>query len=315
MIDPEAPRTAIVCIFGAPNAGKSTLVNRLVGQKISIVTRKVQTTRFPVRGIVMHGSAQIVLIDTPGIFSPRRRLDRAMVRSAWMGAEEADLRVHLVDAAAHIEAARGEGGAAARRMVSDDEAIVKAIQQNPRPTILALNKVDDVPRDQLLPLAARLSSELSYSDVFMISGKQGSGVADLLDALARAAPLGPWLYPVDQVSDAPLRLLAAEITREKLMMRLHEELPYAANVETLEWKEQKDGSVRIEQNILVAREGHRKIALGRNGRAIKDIGQSARLELSEMLERPVHLFLHVKVDEHWEENRRFYEPMGLDFSA
>lgn len=315
MIDAEAPRTAIVCIFGAPNAGKSTLVNRLVGQKISIVTRKVQTTRFPVRGIVMQGAAQIILIDTPGIFSPRRRLDRAMVRSAWMGAEEADLRVHLVDAAAHIAAARGEGGAGARHMVSDDEAIVKSIQQNPRPTILALNKVDDVPRDQLLPLAARLSRDLSYTDVFMISAKQGSGVADLLRALAKSAPPGPWLYPVDQVSDAPLRLLAAEITREKLMMRLHEELPYGAHVETLEWKEQKDGSVRIEQTILVAREGHRKIALGRNGRAIKDIGQSARLELTGMLERPVHLFLHVKVDEHWQENRRFYEPTGLDFSA
>lgn len=313
---PQAPqRCGSACIFGAPNSGKSTLVNRLVGQKVAIVTNKVQTTRFQVRGIAISGAAQIILIDTPGIFTPRRRLDRAMVRAAWEGAREADIRVHLVDASAYHADGSPGAGAAARRMAEDDDRVLIRLGQEKRPTLLALNKIDLIARETLLPLTAAFMARYAYSGVFMISGGKGPGVQHLKEALAALMPEGRWVWPEDQTTDAPMRLLAAEITREKLMLRLHEELPYAASVETDEWREHKDGAVRIQQTIYVAREGHRKIALGREGRAIRDIGLAARKEMQTAFDRPVHLFLHVKVDENWEEQRRFYEPFGLQFDA
>lgn len=314
---PAAPshRCGSACIFGAPNAGKSTLVNRLVGQKIAIVTNKVQTTRFQMRGIVISGATQIILIDTPGIFSPRRRLDRAMVRAAWEGAREADARVHLVDASAYQSDGDPGPGAAARRMAADDDRILIRLGQERLPTVLALNKIDLIARETLLPLTSAFMARFAYAGVFMISGGKGAGVAKLKEALAALMPDGPWAFPEDQVMDAPMRVLAAEITREKLMLRLHEELPYAASVETDEWREHKDGSVRIQQTIYVAREGHRKIALGREGRAIRDIGLAARKEMQTAFDRTVHLFLHVKVDANWQEQRRFYEPFGLHFDA
>jgi len=308
-------RAGFVAVIGAPNAGKSTLTNRLVGAKVSIVTQKVQTTRFPVRGVAMAGDAQIVLVDTPGIFAPRRRLDRAMVRSAWAGAEDADAVVHLVDAAAEIAAAQGGAKSADKRAAHDVETIVEGLKATGRTAILALNKVDAVRRDQLLEVAKRLFDTGVYSEVFMISAADGSGVADLERRLAELMPEGPWLYPEDQTADIPARLLAAEITREKIYLRVHEELPYAAAVETTSFEERRDGGVRIEQNIYVERESQRPIVLGRNGQTLKWIGQHAREELEKLLERKVHLFLHVKVDERWQDRRELYGDVGLDFDA
>ena len=308
-------RAGFAAIIGAPNAGKSTLVNRLVGQKVSIVTQKVQTTRFPVRGVAMEGEAQIVLVDTPGIFKPRRRLDRAMVRAAWAGAEEADAVVHLVDVQAQMAAAVGKGSAADRRAVEDVESIVQGLKQAGRRAILALNKIDGVKRDRLLAVADALFRTEAYDEVFMISAKDGSGVDDLKRRLAELMPEGEWLYPEDQTADLPVRLLAAEITREKLFLRVHEELPYVAAVETTAFDEKKDGSVRIEQTVYVGREGHRPIVLGKGGQTLKWIGEQSRKELGELLDRPVHLFLHVKVDEKWEERREHYSAVGLEFDA
>lgn len=308
-------RAGFCAIIGAPNAGKSTLTNRLVGAKVSIVTQKVQTTRFPVRGVAMAGEAQIVLVDTPGIFQPRRRLDRAMVRAAWGGAEDADVIVHLVDAAAEIAA--GEPGAkgADRKAAQDVESIVEGLKKSGRKAILALNKIDQVKRENLLALSQKLFETGVYDEVFMISATSGSGVEDLRARLAELMPENPWFYPEDQTADLPARLLAAEITREKLYLRVHEELPYSAAVETTKFEERKDGSLRIEQTIYVERESQRPIILGKNGQTLKWIGQKAREELTAILDRPVHLFLHVQVDERWADKREFYGDVGLDFDV
>jgi GTP-binding protein Era len=308
-------RAGFAAVIGAPNAGKSTLTNRLVGAKVSIVTQKVQTTRFPVRGVALEGDAQIVLVDTPGIFQPRRRLDRAMVRAAWGGAEEADAVVHLVDAAAELAVAEPGARAADKRAAADVEAIVDGLKASGRKAILALNKVDSVKRENLLALSQRLFETGVYSEAFMVSATTGSGVEDLKKRLAELMPEGPWFYPEDQTADIPARLLAAEITREKLYLRVHEELPYSAAVETTKFEERKDGSVRIEQTIYVERESQRPIILGKAGQTLKWIGQKAREELTAILDRPVHLFLHVQVDERWADKREFYGDVGLDYDA
>ncbi len=313
---PAGPtRAGFAAIIGAPNAGKSTLVNRLVGAKVSIVTQKVQTTRFPVKGVAMEGPAQIVLVDTPGIFSPRRRLDRAMVRSAWAGAEDAEAVVHLVDAQSELVAATGQGRAADRRAAHDVTSIVDGLKTAGRQVILALNKIDLVKRDQLLGLSERLFATGVYSEAFMISAANGSGVIDLKARLAGMMPQGPWLYPEDQTADLPVRLLAAEITREKVYLRVHEELPYAAAVETTAFTETRDGGARIEQTIYVERESQRPIVLGRGGQTLKWIGEHSRKDLTEILGRPAHLFLTVKVRETWADEREFYADLGLDFDV
>lgn len=315
MTDIQNQRAGFAAIIGAPNAGKSTLVNRLTGTKVSIVTQKVQTTRFPVRGIAIYGDAQIVLVDTPGIFSPRRRLDRAMVASAWGGADDADVVVHLVDAASHIAAEGKEGQAADRRSAEDTQTIIAALKAADKQVILALNKIDGMRRDTLLALSQSLYETGVYSEVFMISALSGDGVDDLGQRLADAMPAGPWLYPEDQSADVPMRVLAAEITREKVYLRVHEELPYAATVETTAFEERRDGSVRIEQTILVEREGQRVIVIGKGGQTLKWIGQASREELCEILDRKVHLFLHVKVKENWAEERGLFSDIGLDFDV
>lgn len=296
---PDNPRCGFVALIGAPNAGKSTLLNRLVGAKVSIVTHKVQTTRTLVRGIALKDNTQIVFVDTPGIFSPRRRLDTAMVRTAWSGASDADLVVLLSDARKGFdETAR---------------AIVEKLAQVKGPKFLALNKIDTLRRDALLDVVAKFSEALAFDQVFMISALNGDGVDDLFDAIADAMPSGPWHYPEDQLSDFPLRQLAAEITREKLYLRLHKELPYESHVETESWEERKDGSVRVQQVIYVTRESQRAIVLGKGGRTIKEIGAASREDLSEILERPVHLFLFVKVREAWADDPERYRELGLEF--
>ena len=308
-------RAGFVAVIGAPNAGKSTLVNRLVGAKVSIVTQKVQTTRFPVRGVAMAGVSQIVLVDTPGIFKPRRRLDRAMVRSAWAGAEDADVLVHLVDVAAEVLVVEGGAKGADKKSVEDVQSIIAGLKSADRKAILVLNKIDQVKRDKLLAISEALFAAGVYSEVFMISAANGSGVGDLKARLGDLMEPGPWLYPEDQTGDLTARLLSAEITREKLYLRVHEELPYSAAVETTDFKESKDGGVRIEQTIYVEREGQRPIILGKGGQTLKWIGENARKELIEILGRPVHLFLHVKVKENWAEDRGLYHDVGLDFDV
>jgi GTP-binding protein Era len=307
-------RAGFAAVIGAPNAGKSTLTNRLVGAKVSIVTQKVQTTRFPVRGVAMEGEAQIVLVDTPGIFSPRRRLDRAMIRSAWGGAADADAVVHLVDVQAALAVDDGGGKAADRRAAQDVETIVEGLKAAGTQAILALNKIDGVKRERMLAVAKRLFDTGVYSEVFMISAADGAGVDDLKKRLAGLMPESPFLYPEDQTADIPVRLLAAEMTREKLYLRVHEELPYSATVETTDFKEAKNG-IRIEQTIYVEREGQRPIILGKGGQTLKWIGENSRKELIEILGQPVHLFLHVKVKENWAEDRGHYKDIGLDFDV
>jgi GTP-binding protein Era len=294
-----ATRCGFVAVIGAPNAGKSTLVNRLVGTKVSIVSRKVQTTRSLVRGIAMVGSSQVVFVDTPGIFAPRRRLDRAMVETAWGGARDADLVALVVDAAKGID-----------QEVADLVAKLRDIAQ---PRILVLNKIDLVKRGSLLALAAEANQAVEFARTFMVSAATGDGTADMLAWLAEAVPEGPWLFPPDEVSDVPLRQLAAEITREKLFERLHQELPYEATVETDLWSEQKDGSVRVEQTIFVARDSQKKIVIGKGGQAIKGISMAARREIAEIAEKPVHLFLFVKVRENWADDPERYRAMGIEF--
>ena len=315
MTEHQTQRAGFAAIIGAPNAGKSTLVNRLTGTKVSIVTQKVQTTRFPVRGIAMQDGAQIVLVDTPGIFTPRRRLDRAMVASAWGGAEDADVVVHLVDAASHIAAEGRDDTAADRRSAEDTETIIANLKAAGTQVILALNKIDGMRRDTLLALSQRLFETGVYSEVFMISALSGDGVDDLKIRLALAMPEGPWLYPEDQSADVPMRVLAAEITREKVYLRVHEELPYSAAVETTAFDEKPDGSARIEQTIYVERESQRPIVLGKGGQTLKWIGQKAREELIELMGRPVHLFLTVKVDPKWQDSRALYAQFGLDYDV
>ncbi|MBN9069167.1 MAG: GTPase Era [Rhizobiaceae bacterium] len=296
---PETTRSGFVALIGAPNAGKSTLLNQLVGAKVSIVTHKVQTTRAIVRGVATHGSAQIVFVDTPGIFSPRRRLDRAMVTTAWGGAKDADLVLVLLDAE------RGIRG--------DAEAMLAALSDVRQPKVLILNKIDRVKHEKLLTLAADANAKAGFERTFMISALNGSGCGDLLDFVAERLPEGPWYYPEDQISDLPMRQLAAEITREKLYLRLHQELPYSSHVETEKWEEKKDGSVRIEQVIYVERDSQKKILLGHKGETIKAIGQAARKEIAEILEQKVHLFLFVKVRENWGDDPERYREMGLEF--
>jgi GTPase len=292
-------RCGFIALIGAPNAGKSTLTNMLVGSKVTIVSRKVQTTRALVRGIAMVGDAQLVFMDTPGIFAPRRRLDRAMVTTAWGGANDADLVVLLIDAHKGLD--------------EEAEAILEKLAEVRQPKALALNKVDLVDKTALLALAKAVNDKASFDATFMISALTGSGVEDLKHWLAVHSPQGPWHYPEDQISDAPLRALAAEITREKLFNRLHQELPYQSTVETESWKELKDGSVRIEQTIYVERESQRKIVLGKGGATIKAIGADARREIAEAAEQPVHLFLFVKVREGWGDDPERYRGMGLEF--
>ncbi|GAD60347.1 LOW QUALITY PROTEIN: GTP-binding protein Era [Brevundimonas abyssalis TAR-001] len=290
-------------------------MNRLTGSKVSIVTQKVQTTRFPVRGIAIHEQSQIVLVDTPGIFKPRRRLDRAMVASAWGGAQDADAVVHLVDVAAEIAVAAREASAADHRQIEDTRAIAENLKATGATAILALNKIDGVRRDAMLGVSQELFELGVYSEVFMISAADGSGVDDLKARLAALMPEGVWLYPEDQSADVPLRVLAAEITREKLYLRVHEELPYSAAVETTAFEEKPDGSARIEQTIYVERDSQRPIILGKGGQTLKWIGQKAREELTELMDRPVHLFITVKVDPKWQDSRALYAQFGLDFDV
>jgi len=308
-------RAGFVAVIGAPNAGKSTLVNRMVGAKVSIVTRKVQTTRFPIRGVAMVGDCQMVLVDTPGIFSPRRRLDRAMVRAAWARTHEADAVVHVVDAQAQLAVLDGEASAADRNAERDVASIVAGLKGLRGGAILALNKIDGLRRDRLLGLAAALAVEDAYGRVFMISARTGAGVDDLKALLADLMPPGPWFYPADQTADIPARLLAAEITREKVYLRVHEELPYAASVETTAFEERPDGSIRIGQTIFVERDGQRGILIGKGGQTLRWIGEAARKEISDLLGRPAHVLLHVKVKQTWAEDRGLYEAVGLDFDA
>ena len=296
---PDGTRSGFVALIGAPNAGKSTLVNRLVGAKVSIVTHKVQTTRAIVRGIATRGQTQIVLVDTPGIFAPRRKLDEAMVTTAWGGAKDADLVLVLVDAEYGL---RG-----------DPLALLERVGEVRQPKILVVNKIDRVKRETLLALTAKANEMADFERTFMISALNGSGCNDLLDHLAAALPEGPWYYPEDQLSDLPMRQLAAEITREKLFLRLHEELPYASHVETEGWEEKKDGSVRIQQVIYVERDSQKKIVIGKKGETIRAIGEAARKELSAIMEQKVHLFLFVKVRGNWGSDPERYREMGLEF--
>ena len=290
-----------VALLGAPNVGKSTLLNRVVGAKISIVTPKVQTTRTRIVGIAMRGKVQIIFLDTPGIFKPRQRLQRAMVEAAWSSARQADSIVLLIDANAGL--------------TEDSCRLITKLKDQNRPTIVALNKIDLIKPPRLLKLTSSLNTEGSFTDTFMISALTGDGVEDLVAKLAESAPTGPWLYPKDQLSDVPLRMLAAEITREKLFLQLQNELPYSTAIETEEWNERKDGGVRIDQTIYVQRNSQKMIVVGKNGTRIKSIGSVARCELEKLLERRVHLFLHVKVRRDWSERPDHYRTIGLNFNA
>jgi GTPase len=296
---PAATRCGFVALIGAPNVGKSTLVNALVGSKVTIVSRKVQTTRALIRGIVIENNAQIILVDTPGIFAPKRRLDRAMVSTAWTGAHDADLVCALLDARDGID--------------DEADAILTKLATVRHEKILVLNKIDLVPREKLLALAKAANDRLEFARTFMVSALSGDGVGDLRHALAERVPPGPFHYPEDQMSDAPMRHLAAEITREKIFRQLHQELPYQSTVETDSWTERKDKSVRIEQTIFVERESQRKIVLGKGGATIKAIGAESRKEIAEIVGQPVHLFLFVKVRENWGEDPDRYREMGLEF--
>jgi GTP-binding protein Era len=292
-------RCGFVAVVGAPNAGKSTLVNALVGQKVAIVTAKAQTTRTRLMGVAIQGDAQILLTDTPGIFEPKRRLDRAMVAAAWSSAQDADLIALVVDASTGIS--RGVG------------ALVDRLKDRPEPKLLILNKVDLVPKEKLLTLVSQFDGRAEFEDIYMISASTGDGVDELKAALAARVPEGPWHFPEDQVSDASDRMMAAEVTREQLYLQLHAELPYASAIETEKFEERKDGSVAIHQQILVGRDSQKAIVLGKGGTRIKEIGAAARAEISRLLGRKVHLFLHVKVSPKWEEDRGLYRDIGLDW--
>ena len=298
----EKTKAGFVAVIGAPNAGKSTLVNHLVGFKVSIVTHKVQTTRTRIKGVCMHGASQIIFVDTPGIFEPKRKLDRAMVDAAWLGADDADLIIFLYDVTR-------------REVDSDTSRILSGLKENNKEAILVLNKIDLVKSELLLPITKRFQEENIFSDTFMVSAENGSGCEKLLEYLSVRIPDSPWLYPEDEVSDLPQRLLAAEITREQVLLKLHQELPYGATVETEEWTERDDGAIVINQIIYVKRPGHKKIALGRNGNMIKAIGKASRQELQVLLDRTVHLFLFVKVRENWMEDPDRYSLWGLDPNA
>jgi GTP-binding protein Era len=296
---PADSKCGFVALIGAPNAGKSTLLNALVGSKVTIVSHKVQTTRALIRGIAIENKSQLIFVDTPGIFSPKRRLDRAMVTTAWSGAHEADLVAVLIDARKGLD--------------EEAEALMARLAEVKGSKILILNKIDLIPRDALLLLTKIGNEKAKFESTFMISALKGDGVADLKSWLAERMPLGPWLYPADQMSDAPMRQLAAEITREKLFERLHQELPYHSTVETEQWKELRGGDIRIEQTIYVERESQRKIVIGKGGQTLKAIGESARREIADITEQKVHLFLFVKVREGWGDDPERYRAMGLEF--
>ena len=300
MSEEKNTRAGFVAVIGAPNAGKSTLVNALVGQKVAIVSPKAQTTRARLMGIAILDRAQILLVDTPGIFEPKRRLDRAMVAAAWTGAQDADLILLVIDCAARIS--------------SEVERIMASLEKREHPLILALNKVDLVNKSNLLALSAKLTGQLNPDQVFMISAAQGDGVADLKRSLADAMPEGPWLYPEDEVSDATDRMIAAELTREQIVNQLHQELPYATAVETETWEDRPDGSTEIRQQILVERDSQKAIVIGKGGQRLKSIGASAREEIAQHLGRKVHLYLHVKVNPRWDEDRGLYKDIGLEWA-
>ena len=290
-------KAGFVAVIGAPNAGKSTLVNALVGQKVAIVSPKAQTTRARLMGIAIRDHAQILLVDTPGIFAPRRRLDRAMVAAAWTGAEDADLILLVIDASERVR-----------------EEVIEGLEKRQHPLVLALNKIDLVKKPQLLALASDLTARLNPDKIFMVSAAQGDGVTDLKQALADVMPSGPWLYPDDEVSDATDRMIASELTREQIVNRLHQELPYATAIETETWEDRSDGSTAIRQQILVERESQKAIVIGKGGRRLKEIGAAAREEIAHHLGRPVHLFLHVKVNPRWDEDRGLYREIGLEWA-
>jgi GTP-binding protein Era len=290
-------RAGFVAVIGAPNAGKSTLVNALVGQKVAIVSPKAQTTRARLMGIAIHGEAQVLLVDTPGIFAPKRRLDRAMVAAAWTGAQDADLILLVIDASQRVR-----------------DEILHGLDQRGHPLLLVLNKIDLVKKPDLLAVSAELTARLNPDQVFMISATQGDGVADVKEALADAMPEGPWLYPEDEVSDATDRMIAAELTREQIVNQLHQELPYATAIETETWEDRPDGSTAIRQQILVERDSQKAIVIGKGGARLKRIGQGAREAIAEHLGRPVHLFLHVKVNPKWDEDRGLYREIGLEWA-
>jgi GTP-binding protein Era len=292
-----ATRAGFAAVIGAPNAGKSTLVNALVGQKVAIVSPKAQTTRARLMGIAIHGAVQILLVDTPGIFQPRRRLDRAMVAAAWTGAGDADLILLVIDASERVR-----------------DEILEGLEKRAHPLFLALNKIDLVKKPKLLDLSQGLTAQLSPEKVFMISATQGDGVQDLRQALADAMPAGPWLYPEDEVSNATDRMIAAELTREQVVNQLHQELPYATAIETETWEDRADGSTVIRQQILVERDSQKSIVIGKSGRRLKAIGAAAREEIAQHLGRPVHLFLHVKVNPKWGEDRGLYREIGLEWA-
>jgi GTP-binding protein Era len=296
----DTTRAGFVAVIGAPNAGKSTLVNALVGQKVAIVSPKAQTTRARLMGIAIAARSQILLVDTPGIFAPRRRLDRAMVAAAWTGADDADLILLVIDASEGLKASV--------------DRIVSGLEGRKHPLLLALNKIDLVKKPNLLALSADLTARLQPDRVFMISAAKGDGVEDLKQALSDAMPEGPWLYPEDEVSDATDRMIAAELTREQIVNQLHQELPYATAVETETWEDRPDGSTEIRQQILVERDSQKAIVIGKGGRRLKEIGASARAEIAHHLGRPVHLFLHVKVNPRWDEDRGFYRDIGLEWA-
>ncbi len=300
MTETDTPtRSGFVALIGAPNAGKSTLMNQLVGSKISIVTHKVQTTRAVMRGIAIQDNTQIIFVDTPGIFAPRRRLDEAMVTTAWGSARDADISVFLIDA---------------ERGLNDDlETIIAKLETVSGPVVLLINKIDQIQRDKLLELTAKLHELYTFDETFMVSALNGDGCADFMEYLTNNLPEGPYMYPEDQISDLPLRMLAAEVTREKIYLRLHQELPYASHVETEAWEDKKDGSVRIQQVIYVERQSQKKIIIGKNGQTIKAISTAARKDLTELVEQPVHLFLFVKVRENWGDDPDRYREMGLEF--
>jgi GTP-binding protein Era len=292
-------RCGYVALLGAPNAGKSTLVNALVGSKVSIVSRKVQTTRFIIRGLLIEGKTQIIFVDTPGLFAPQKRLDRAMVKAAWDKAGDADYAALLIDAQ--------------RGFDDDNLKIIERLAASRAPKFLILNKIDTVPREKLLELAKQGQDLLKPESIFMVSALNGDGVKDIVKYLEGRLPISPWLYPDDQLSDMPMRLLAAEVTREQLFDKLHDELPYALTVTTEQWEEKKDGSVRIEQTVFVERDGQKKIVLGKNGAMIKAVSMASRLALSKLIDKNVHLFLHVKTRENWADDPAHYRDVGLEF--
>ena len=299
--DQAAPHCGFVAVIGAPNAGKSTLVNALVGSKVSIVSPKAQTTRTIVRGIAIYGQAQVIYVDTPGIFAAKQRFDRAMVAAAWTGAGDADVIFFVVDGARTLDA--------------DSERILEQLKSSGKKALLVLNKVDIADKGKLLDLTKRLNESGNFTEIFMVSALTGDGLDRIKDYVAKAMPQGPWMFPEDDISDMPGRLLAAEITREQLFLQLNQELPYSCAVETERWEDRKDGSARVEQNIYVSRDNHKAIVLGEGGKRIKNIGARARTELEGLLGRKVHLFLHVKVKENWREDRGMFSAWGLDFNA